>query len=471
VQRAIALAVAIAATLPLLLGRPALSQDATASPPPATRPESESGTAGTGLAPDIIVVMVDDLAYVPNDRVLEHLPTISDTWLDNGIRFREMHTETPLCGPSRAALLTGRHTLDHGVITNDGDPMDPSATIATALDEAGYHTMLVGKYLNRYEGTRTPPGWDHVAMRESPVVPSYTVDGELQRYPGQHFDDVIRDQADEWLRAAPTDEPVFALVTPRAPHRHPQQCVPGRKNAVGCQYLPLPMKKDRDAKACRNLRPLKPPDYATPPSTRPVPWSMPDWPKGWPLSESCESLLVVDRMVADLQEAQAERDRPAYFVFMSDNGMAWGREGYPGKHVPPSSRLPFYVAGPGIEPGVSDALLSNIDIVPTLAELAGAETPADAGTSFAPLLRGEEFEGRTELLEIMPTDPNDIYAGWAALRTPSWRYIRWDDGRVELYDLQNDPWEEKNLVKKRRPRAERMDARLDELIEDSRQQS
>jgi choline-sulfatase len=156
---------------------------------------------------------------------------------------------------------------------------------------------------------------------------------------------------------------------------------------------------------------------------------------------------------------------------MSDNGMAWGREGYPGKHVPPSTRLPFYVAGPGVEPGRDDALVSNIDIVPTLTDLAGADAPSDSGRSFAPLLRGSTFEGRSELLEIMPKDPKGTYPGWAGLRTPEWRYIRWDSGRTELYDLAEDPWEEKNLASKRQGRVERMDARLDELIEASRSEA
>jgi arylsulfatase A-like enzyme len=466
-----AIVLALSAVLLFTLGRPVLAQEPSASPVPSAKLDPESDIIGAAMAPDIIVVMVDDLAYIPNDRVLERLPTINELWLEDGLRFREMYTETPLCGPSRASVLTGQHTLQHGAITNDGDPMDPSVTVATALDEAGYHTMLVGKYLNRYGGTRTPPGWDQVSMRESSVIPSYSVNGELQRYKGQHFDDVIRDQSVAWLSEAPTDQPVFALVTPRAPHRHPQQCVKGGQNPVGCAYMPLPMTEDRGAKVCRDLKPFKPRDYATPASKRPVPWSMPDWPRGWPLVETCESLLVVDRMVADLQAVQAERERPAYFVFMSDNGMAWGREGYPGKHVPPSTRLPFYVAGPGVEPGRDDALVSNIDIVPTLTDLAGADAPSDSGRSFAPLLRGSTFEGRSELLEIMPKDPKGTYPGWAGLRTPEWRYIRWDSGRTELYDLAEDPWEEKNLASKRQGRVERMDARLDELIEASRSEA
>jgi N-acetylglucosamine-6-sulfatase len=449
--------VLVATSLVLLL----LSQ-AFVSAAPAHAADAVEG--GNDVQPDIIVVMVDDFAYVPNERVLERLPTINELWLEGGKRFRRMYDETPLCCPARATFLSGQHTLTHGVIANDGDALDPSSTIATSLDDAGYHTLMLGKYLNRYEGTRTPPGWDRVFMRESAVLPSFSVDGELMRYDGQHFDNVLRRQTIDWLEEAPIDEPVFALVSPRAPHRHPQNCKSGQFN---CQYQPLVIKRDRRAPECRDIRNFKPPTYEVPPRERPAPWSMPTYPRGWPLGPTCESMLVIDRMVAEILEVQAQRERPAYLVFMSDNGMSWGQKGFPLKHVPTATRLPFYVQGPDIEPGGTNVLLSNLDIAPTLADMGGAVWPEDDGMSFLPLLRGDEALGREELLEIMPADPLGLYDGWAGLRTPKWRYVRWDSGQVELYDVANDPWDSKNLAKKRRPRAKAMNARLEELIVES----
>jgi choline-sulfatase len=194
---------------------------------------------------------------------------------------------------------------------------------------------------------------------------------------------------------------------------------------------------------------------------------MPDFPDGWPLVPICESLLVVDRMVGEIVEAQAARGRPAYFVLMSDNGMAWGQKSFPQKHVPPSTRLPFYLAGPGIEPGVTDAFLSNVDVGPTLAALGGASLDGD-GSPFLPLDEAAADDPDRELLEIMPADPDGFYDGWAAIRTPELRYIRWDSGARELYDVVADEWELENLVDVRPEDAERLDARLDELLEASR---
>jgi arylsulfatase A-like enzyme len=169
-------------------------------------------------------------------------------------------------------------------------------------------------------------------------------------------------------------------------------------------------------------------------------------------------------MVGELLEVQAQRDRPAYFVFLSDNGMSWGQKGYPLKHVPPATRLPFYVNGPDITSGRTDTLLTNVDIAPTLAELAGAGSPAPDGVSFVPLLRGQEQAGHDELLEIMTADPRGFYEGWAALRTPEWRYVRWDSGEVELYDVTSDRWDSENLAKRHPQRVREMDMRLDEVI-------
>ena len=97
---------------------------AAGSPAPSAVAEAAAAEAD-GDAPDIFVVMVDDLGYLPDDRVLERLPNIKGLWLDGGLRFTRMFDETPLCCPARATLLSGQHTLHHGVTLNDGDLFDP----------------------------------------------------------------------------------------------------------------------------------------------------------------------------------------------------------------------------------------------------------------------------------------------------------------------------------------------------------
>jgi choline-sulfatase len=191
---------------------------------------------------------------------------------------------------------------------------------------------------------------------------------------------------------------------------------------------------------------------------------MPPWPRGWRLRRVCESLLVVDRMVGQLVEAQQERGRPAVFLFLSDNGMSWGQHGFSLKHTPPATHAPFYVAGTGIEPGTVDALVSKIDIAPTLAEAAGVALPWAAGTSFVPLLTGRPFGGAAELLEVMPASHGEGYQGWSAIRTPDYRLVRWDDGQRELYHLPTDPWQRDDLLAAEPEVAADLEARLDALL-------
>jgi N-acetylglucosamine-6-sulfatase len=453
VLRAMALVVAL--VVALLTTTTAAAQ--TESAPPSVRPDDPGGEPR--LAPDIIMVVLDDFAYIEDQRVLERLPETNRLWLEGGLRFEQSHDQTPLCGPSRASLLTGKNTLDHNVTKNVPQPLDDSETIAVALQDAGYHTLLAGKYLNAYDGSVVPPGWDRAFMLDSLQELSFWRDGQSESFEGRFHDDVIRQEATRLVRRAPDDQPLFAFVSTIAPHvcRQDTQC-----------YQPDVMPRDRGAEACAEIPAYQPPTYRAKTNPREV-RSMPPWPRGWRLRQTCESLLVVDRTVAQLEKAQAERGRPAYFFFVADNGMSWGQKGFSLKHSPPSTRAPLYIAGPGIEPGSTDVLTSKIDVGPTIAELAGAELPWSPGTSMAPVLRGEVFEGPSELLEVMPQSSRQSYEGWNALRTASHRFIRWDDGKRELYDLAADPWEQRNLVKSESEVAATMEARLDELLVESAQ--
>ena len=119
------------------------------------------------VRPDIIAITVDDLGYLPDERVLERLPAINALFLEGGLRFTNAYGETPLCSPGRASFLTGQHTRRHGVVRNDPRLFDPSHTVATMLRKVGYATgMFCTKYLNRADllTDHKPPGWDRVAM-------------------------------------------------------------------------------------------------------------------------------------------------------------------------------------------------------------------------------------------------------------------------------------------------------------------
>ena len=441
----------VAVALPAAGAALGAQQPPTATGAAAVEPLAINASIAT---PDILVVMLDDHAYIPDQRVLERLPNIRELFLDNGLRFNQMHNETPLCCPSRAGLLSGQHTLRHGILTNSAkDDFDNGHTLAVALDAAGYHTAMVGKYLNRYEGTTTPPGWDEMSMAKGSYRPAFWRNGELTSYRPMFVDQANRVQSREFINEAPSDEPMFLLASVRGPHA--DQCVNDKTRVC---YTPRVMKRDQGAGECAGIADFKPPSYST--TSRPgAPQSMPDWPDGWKLVDVCESLLVIDRMVADFVAAQARRGRPAWYVLLSDNGMAWGQHGDPFKRVPWSTQMPFYINGPGVEHGETDILLSIIDIPATIADIADASMPWTDGQSFLDLLEGGAG-GREEVLHVMA-------GSWNGLHTDDRYYIRWVDGRGELYAYRDDPWLVVDLADSEPDTVAALDARLDELLLDT----
>jgi arylsulfatase A-like enzyme len=104
--------------------------------------------------PNFVVIVADDMraddvAYVPA------LARLGGTTFTNAI------TTTPLCGPSRASLLSGLYTRHHGMKYNDPSAFADGDTLITHLAAAGYDTALVGKYLNNFDAAGAPPGWAH----------------------------------------------------------------------------------------------------------------------------------------------------------------------------------------------------------------------------------------------------------------------------------------------------------------------
>ena len=110
--------------------------------------------------PNIVMILTDDQRV----DTLGYMPIVQKTLGKHGVTFTNAYVSNPVCCPSRATILTGLYSHSTGVYTNDLDggfaKFDDSSTIATWLQDAGYHTGLFGKYLNGYESEYTPPGWD-----------------------------------------------------------------------------------------------------------------------------------------------------------------------------------------------------------------------------------------------------------------------------------------------------------------------
>ena len=198
--------------------------------------------------PNLVLVLADDLDVPTTDR----LPRFQRL-AEQGLSFTRFYTAQPLCGPSRAAILTGQYGHNNGVLFN-GPPnggfatfrRSESSSLAPWLKSAGYRTALIGKYINSYAGDAgdayVPPGWDywygHSTTLEDGRYYNYWVNdnGNVVRRgvaPGDYSADAETTRAVEFIRAeAGRPEPIFLCLGPQAPHepatcdRSPRRRVP-----------------------------------------------------------------------------------------------------------------------------------------------------------------------------------------------------------------------------------------------------
>ncbi len=397
------------------------------------------------------MVMIDDAN--PHDGRLwseRYMPRLNELIISRGIRFTDFHGEVPLCGPSRANLLTGQHADNSGGRSNNGQTLDVSTTIATELDGAGYHTAYVGKYLNGYRkfspDRYDPPGWSEFDVINSNQGKYFWYqirdrDGVISQHKTDEADystDVIADIAVERIREAPDDQPLFALIAPFTPHE---------------PNLPAP-RHEGDSR-CAEIEPWSPPNYDEEDvSDKPgyIRDAEPLGDGGFDLTAHCESLLSVDELigrVGDELEKQGRLD-DTVFVFVADNGMTWGEHRRVAKVSPYATVMPAYAAWPagrGTEQRDDATTLSMIDFAPTFCELGGCEMgpypngqEAADGWSFASLLADEPYAWtRESILHTVPTGGDRPV--WYSIRTTvdhplgQWHYVENRDGFRELYDI------------------------------------
>lgn len=430
---------------------------------------SEPASAGTLEAadrPNVVVLMTDDQTL----RSMRAMPRTRALIGDAGATFVNSFVNNPRCCPSRATLLTGQYSHNHGVLTNV-PPIGgwerlqgTSNWLPTWLQQAGYRTAHVGKFLNNYgriDPHEVPAGWDEWYATVDPTTYryyGYTVNenGALQTYGGGEdpqwysTDFTARRSADIVERLSPSTQPFFLSVAFLAPHTgsprelgDPQSIgtpavAPRHRGAFAAARLPQPTsfnEADVSDKPASQRRPrLRPRVVAD---------------IGALYRQRLESLMAVDegveRIVQALRDA-GELER-TLIVFTSDNGYLAGEHRLPhGKAqiYEPAIRVPLLLRGPGVPHGVRPSqLVSNADLAPTILDVADAAAgrPQD-GRSLLPLASDPGL-GRARPLLI------EVARGAAirttAIRTARWLYAEHASGATELYDLASDPDELKSL--------------------------
>ncbi|MGI0015987.1 MAG: sulfatase-like hydrolase/transferase, partial [Nitrososphaera sp.] len=206
---------------------------------PALFPGGLNDAYGLAFRPNIVVIMADDLDQRSLDILLQEglMPKLKQHVIDKAVTFSESFATYPLCCPSRATFLTGQYPHNHNVWSNSlplggVTKLNDSSTLATWLQESGYYTAYVGKYLNRYgldtDQTYIPPGWnDWQATVGSSTywMYSYTVNdnGALVKHgtaAGDYQTDVLGERSVQVIneRESSDSTPFFLYINPLAPH-------------------------------------------------------------------------------------------------------------------------------------------------------------------------------------------------------------------------------------------------------------
>ncbi len=417
-----------------------------------------------------------------DDQTAESMRVMSRTQAQLGLEgttFANSFVSLSLCCPSRATFLTGRYAHNHRVLDivpphGGFEKLDHSETLAVWLQRAGYATVQLGKYLNHY-GRRNPrevpQGWTEWHGLVDPSTYSYyryvfNDDGVLRKYGREYQSDVITERAEEIVtRRAASPQPFFLWVGYLAPHNGlPRE--PGDPPG-----MPTPVVAPRHAGAFAATTFPRIPAFNEA--------DMRDKPRvfrrarlGWAqrnavdshYRQELESLLAVDEGVDRIVEAlrRSGELEDTLIVFTSDNGFMHGEHRVPtGKRLPyePSIRVPLVMRGPGVPRGVvADRLAANVDLAPTILDVTGATAPwaPDGVSLLAPP------QARDVLLEG-PARKRGGGLWFTGLRTQRYKYVEYDKGARELYDLAFDPEELRNLAGTRPGLEARLAARLARL--------
>lgn len=435
-------------------------------------PGAGAEPAATVQPPNLVLVMTDDqtvesMRFLPQTRRL--LGRAGTTYTNSVVSY-------PLCCPSRATSLTGRYAHNHGVYDNtDGfGALGDRALLPQRLQDAGYRTIQVGKYLNGYgPEDPIPSGWTSWHALTDPgtyAMYGYTLNrnGVVRTIGSPDVEDPRTYQTDVLARIARTEirasagAPFFLQLAFLAPHRENEWA------GASTERNPRPAPRHRGALV--GERAPRTPAYDE--------TDVADKPElvraRTPLTQGerlyvdriyrarARSLLAVDDAVASLVatlEAQGVLENTV-IVFTSDNGYLHGEHRVRhGKFLPyePSIRVPLIIRGPGFEAGVrSERPVANIDLAPTLLRAAGLDAHADLDGE--PLQDPAPAGERIVLLETMRTSDvaSDLLARldledpavlpYQAIRSSRFVFIRYASGEQELYDLAADPWQLENRV-------------------------
>lgn len=417
--------------------------------------------AADSTRPNILLITADDMGYRSLGVTGCKVPDITsnlDALARQGMLFTQAHVTIAVCQPCRSVLMTGRYPHRNGAM--GFEPINPDVpTLQQSLSEAGYFNGIMAKV-------------SHLAPQ-----PAFKWDVVIDANElGQGRDPKLyyKRAAEFFSRAKTEGKPFFLMANSQDPHR-PFAGSDGEKNAAA---------KRKGAVFPGVTRTYKPEEVD-------VPDFLPDLPDvRKELAQYFTSVHRCDETVGEILRALKEsgQEENTVVFFLSDNGISipWAKTNC----YLHSTRTPLIVRWPGkIKPGSKneDDLVSGIDFMPTVLDICGVKQVSGVdGRSYLPLLAGKKQTGRDKVFtQFWQTSARKDFP-MACVRTKRYSYIfnAWSDGTTEfrnepmgglawkamvaaapsdkriaervdfflhrapeeLYDIESDPCETKNLI-------------------------
>ncbi len=442
--------------------------------------------ARAAARPNIVFVLADDVRW--DELGCVGHPFVRTPGIDRiaaeGALFRNAFVTTPICSPSRASFLTGQYASKHGIIDNtDRSPLSHRlATFPRLLHDSGYESAYIGKWHMGLDDSPRP-GFDHwVSIRGQGEYfdPELNENGKAARVRG-YVTDIFNQRATDFI-ARPRSRPFVLYLAHKALHPNVKQNADGSITPInGGGFTPAP----RHARLYADEKIPRRPNAGRAPLGKPallrkignLPPLGPDTgTDDETIRNRLRLLAAVDEGIGQIFET-LEKTRQldnTVFVFTSDNGYFYGEHGLSEERrlaYEESIRIPMLVRFPArVKPRTTiDRFALTVDMAPTFLELAGAPArPGMHGRSLVPLLEGRKTDWRQSFLveyfsdTVMPRVRN---MGYHAVRTAKWKYVHYTEltGMDELYDLERDPYEMKNVIGENRAAVAAMQGELARL--------
>ncbi|MEM9143922.1 MAG: sulfatase [Bacteroidota bacterium] len=384
-----------------------------------------------------------------------------DKLAEDGAYFANAFVTTSLCSPSRASILTGQFSHNHTIVDNNAPDPGNLTFFPQYLQKAGYQTGFFGKWHMGDHGDEPQPGFSHWESFPGQGVyynPTLNINGKRVTYSDStYITDLLTEHAVDWMENRDRKKPFFLYLSHKAVHA---AFKPARRHKGRYKGKRITLPTTYDQTKTGEYRKLKWPQWV---ADQRISWHGVDYmyhdntDMHELVVDYCETLLGVDESIGSVMDFLKKEglDESTLVIYMGDNGFSWGEHGLIDKRhfyeesvkVPLLVRCPELFQGPKRPP----EMVQNIDIAPTVFEVAGVKKPEYMpGVSFMPIPTGAP--GAVARKEIFyeyfweydfPMTPTVF-----GMRTDKYKYIKyhglWDGN--ELYDLENDPDEMYNLI-------------------------